>query len=201
MRDPFLYGDLPEEVTANSLSDYSVAGGICSGCPHEWVGGALACQQCPKMGYTPKPDEICHESNELHECPICGTLIFDRANKIYCSKKCRKKAYRLRFKANGHAKFAPRKCEECGTEFIPHTNEQKTCSPTCSAKRFIRVYRKSKKAKAKPASSKAFWTKWRRDMQCSLFPDGWLAERHHAHHEPTPKSKPQPPKMTQFSLI
>jgi len=32
----------------------------------------------------------------VHTCPVCGTDFFDRRNKLYCSRSCQKKAYKLR---------------------------------------------------------------------------------------------------------
>ena len=33
-----------------------------------------------------------------HVCPVCGIEFFGRRNRVYCCRKCRKKAWRLRRK-------------------------------------------------------------------------------------------------------
>ena len=60
-------------------------------------------------------------------CPVCGKPVeFSKPSEPYkcCSKECSSK---LR-KATMISRFAPRKCKECGKEFIPQASTQVYCS-------------------------------------------------------------------------
>lgn len=76
-------------------------------------------------------------------CPTCGKKFIAKGNRqVFCSDKCRDKAYAL--KKNGvelprrtpggyvsTAPTEPRKCDICGTEFMPRTKKARYCSQEC----------------------------------------------------------------------
>ena len=92
--------------------------GFCHNCPHEAVGGPLACQQCPHYSpgfdqwadfqavpiYLLEPDPDA-DLDRIHTCPVCGITFIDRPNRVYCSRKCRK-----RKEGNHHQNYA-NECE------------------------------------------------------------------------------------------
>jgi len=70
-----------------------------------------------------------------HICPICGKEFEGRADKIYCSKKCKGEVQKAqkREKRAAEKQYRKRLCIICGEEFIPTTGAQLCCSPKCSA--------------------------------------------------------------------
>lgn len=112
----------------------------------------IVCQQCPRYdrGLLRK---LKNESSPLDDivrepqpCPICGNIFFDRANKVYCSPPCCKKAYRLRKLARTSddqlKEYEWRECEICGKTYYPHTDLQKTCGGACSEEYMRRTYKR-----------------------------------------------------------
>ena len=114
----------------------------------------IVCQECPlfdrgllrklKNEFSPLDDIIIEP--EPKECPICGTMFFDRANKTYCSPPCCKKAYRLRKLARTSEDklkvYEWRECIICHSDFYPHTDQQKTCGGKCSEEYMRRTYKR-----------------------------------------------------------
>lgn len=74
---------------------------------------------------------------KFNVCPVCGKLITSDPTRraIYCSTKCRQKAYRLRKKAQAAPKPAPfrerRECMNCGKKFTATHTRQIYCSQRC----------------------------------------------------------------------
>lgn len=88
-------------------------------------------------------------------CPICGTkFTLNQHNQKYCSKKCRKKAFRQKEAENRI--ISTKKCEICGEEFIPKTSNQKLCGkPECTLTKRRNTIKQSKlKAKLKKIGQK-----------------------------------------------
>lgn len=83
-------------------------------------------------------------NQKRHECLICGSVYFDRGNKLYCSSICCKRGYRFRKLARTTAgkvrEYEDRKCVICGRTFHPHTDYQATCGGECSAVFMWRKY-------------------------------------------------------------
>lgn len=42
-----------------------------------------------------------------HACPVCGTIVDGRADKVYCSDSCKVLSYRLRKKSRNSRKSEP----------------------------------------------------------------------------------------------
>lgn len=117
---------------------------VCQACPQ--YGGDLTVPEVPRavQGYeqftawSEPPPEDAIEST----CPVCGKLFYAPKNKRYCSKFCKKKAYRLRRLERGGAnrKFKRKRCPICGRWFRPKTSNQVTCGGPCTQKYFVKKY-------------------------------------------------------------
>lgn len=69
-----------------------------------------------------------------HICTICGKLFEGRADRLYCSQKCKDEAQKAkkREKRAAEKQYQKRLCIICGAEYIPTTGAQLCCSPKCS---------------------------------------------------------------------
>ena len=112
----------------------------------------IVCQSCPRYDrallrlFKNESSILDDLPPEPKECPICGTMFIDRANKEYCSTQCCKRAYRLRKLARTTEDklkaYEWRVCVICGNDYYPHTDRQKTCGGKCSEEYMRRVYKR-----------------------------------------------------------
>ena len=123
-------------------------------CPYNPLG--YDCSTCPRYtGVKPQPlralpgyehftaqDEPPSEDAIESVCPVCGRLFYAPKNKIYCSRFCKKKAYRQRRSERGgsNRKFPRQRCLVCGRWFRPKTSNQVTCGGPCTQKYFVKKY-------------------------------------------------------------
>ena len=122
------------------------------------LGVLTECYACPQYGGKPPPvprampgyEEFTVHDNPAAEdaietvCPVCGRLFYAPKNKVYCSRFCKKKAYRLRRAERGgvNCKFTKRRCLVCGRWYRPKTSNQVTCGGVCTQKYFAKKYRR-----------------------------------------------------------
>lgn len=89
-------------------------------------------------------------------CSCCGKeftpyRLRDGNHKMYCSKECRYKAFKVQKRSSYVRKPPPepRACSECGKVFTPIYNkpQAETCSPYCSQQRQIRLRKEANASK------------------------------------------------------
>ena len=121
-------------ISGNALLDPLPAGVELGSNP--WGGVTVRRHEdAPALNYS-------YDDPEEHECACCGKFFIAPANKIYCSKHCRKKAYSLRRaeRGGGNKSYPVRQCVICGKDFQPHTDQQKTCGGSCNKEYMRRTY-------------------------------------------------------------
>lgn len=136
------------------------------------LGVITECYACPQYGGKPPPiprampgyENFTAQDNPPAEdaiesvCPICGRLFYAPKNKVYCSKFCKKKAYRLRrFERGGsNRKFPPKLCPICGRWYQPKTSNQVTCGGQCTQEYFVKKYRRGVAINHTPVPPQAY---------------------------------------------
>ena len=83
-------------------------------------------------------------------CEYCGKqFVAHRANKRFCSKKCKDISLRVRkgISCNPSTQPFDRTCEVCGNPFKTFREAQITCSTECAKKRHRQLYKKAKSEK------------------------------------------------------
>ena len=73
-------------------------------------------------------------STRSHTCPVCGNPVhFDpKRRAIYCSEKCRVKAWRMKHKKQPKPKPV-KHCTNCGAPYEVHSPVDKFCCHSCQS--------------------------------------------------------------------
>ena len=114
----------------------------CSTCPRYSGTKSQPIRALPGYEHFTAYDEPPPEDAIESVCPVCGRLFYAPKNKVYCSRFCKKKAYRKRRIERGgtNRKFPRKRCLVCGRWFRPKTSNQVTCGGSCTQKYFIKKY-------------------------------------------------------------
>lgn len=117
--------------------------------PDEWIYADLRLGLYIKAGQEPIPiqdivDGKVGEVEEMHplnigdkrtfylQCPECGEVFPTyNANRVYCTAKCRRKAYKKRIQGDNILSDRLRTCAMCGEMFEAKFANEKYCSIEC----------------------------------------------------------------------
>jgi len=99
--------------------------------------GASVCAGCVNRTFVDKGRRWL----SARQCERCGRpIIVDRVRKglriVTCSPECRKAIHDTRYRERHAKRPAAKRCEACGTSYVPKRDDAKFCSVTCKQRAY-----------------------------------------------------------------